>query len=111
MAGAPTETETPDDQLFGVKVELDAGPFADFGSLSAFERALALMPRVEDVYVRRLAADRALIELTLGEEGPLIAAMRESLPYEFAVRDASSTTLVLDITSPEAAENRVANSG
>jgi cell division septum initiation protein DivIVA len=111
MAGAPTATGTPDDQLFETKVELDAGPFADFGSLSAFERALALLPRVEDVYVRRLAADRALIELTLGEEGPLIAAMRESLPYEFAVRDASSTTLVLDVTSPEAAENRVANSG
>jgi cell division septum initiation protein DivIVA len=109
MAGASTEAS--DDQLFGVKVELDAGPFADFGSLSAFERALALLPRVEDVYVRRLAADRALIELTLGEEGPLIAAMRESLPYEFAVREASSTTLVLDVTSPEAAENRVANSG
>jgi cell division septum initiation protein DivIVA len=109
MAGAPTEMS--DDQLFEAKVELDAGPFADFGSLSAFERALALLPRVEDVYVRRLAADRALIELTLGEEGPLIAVMRESLPYAFAVRGVSSTKLVLDVTSPDAAENRVANSG
>ena len=60
--------------------------------------------------MRRLADDRAVIELTLGEAGPLLAAMRETLPYEIAVRSATSTSLVLDVMSP-ASEDRLASNG
>ena len=67
--------------VFETRLELDAGPFSDFAALSAFERALAHLPKVEDVYVRRLADDRALIELTLNKVATLaddagVAAVR-----------------------------------
>ncbi len=110
LVGAPAAAEPDEHQVFETSVELDAGPFADFGSLSAFERSLAALPGVDDVYVRRLADDRAIIELTLAETAPLLPAMRESLPYEIVVRSASSTALVLDV-APPASEGRLASNG
>lgn len=91
--------ELPDEQLFETRVELDAGAFSDFASLSAFERALSRLPKVEDVYVRRLAEDRALIELTLSEATQLLQAMRESLPYSVEVRSASRSKLVVNVSA------------
>jgi hypothetical protein len=67
--------------LFPTHVELDAGPFADFAELSAFERSLARLPKVEDVYVRRFGAERAEIELTFAEERPLLHDLTHHLPY------------------------------
>jgi hypothetical protein len=110
LVGASTAAEPGEQQVFETSVELDAGPFADFGSLSAFERSLAALPGVEDVYVRRLADDRAIIELTLAEKASLLPAMRESLPYEIVARAASSTSLVLDV-APPASEDRLASNG
>ena len=75
--------EFPDEPLFERRVEVDAGPFADFGALSAFERSLARLPSVEDVYVRRFFDDRAIVELTTSEELPLLAELRTALPYAF----------------------------
>ena len=86
-----------DDQVFETRVELDVGPFADFAAVSAFERALAHLPKVEDVYVRRLAADRALIELNLTEVAPLLRTMHEALPYELDVKSASRSRIVMDV--------------
>ncbi len=96
----PPPHESPpaaEEQIFETRVELDAGPFSDFASLSAFERSLSHLPRVEDVYVRRLADDRALIELTLSEPSPLLQAMRESLSYSLEVRSASRAKLVVNV--------------
>jgi HSP20 family molecular chaperone IbpA len=77
---------TPEDEHeFEGHVELDAGPFGDFAALSAFERALARLPRVEDVYVRRFAGERALIEVSLGQPLAFVAAMRDALPFELAI--------------------------
>ena len=92
-----------DDPVFETHVELDAGPFADFASLSAFERALAHLSRVDDVYVRRLADDRALIELTLSEPAALLATMRDSLPYQLDVKSATRSSLVLNVYAHSAA--------
>src|SRR5262249_39046779 len=86
-----------DEPIFDTHVELDAGPFPDFASLSTFERALPRLPRVDARYVRRLAEDRALIELTLSEPSTLLSAMREALPYEIDVRSSSRGQLVLDV--------------
>jgi hypothetical protein len=82
-------------------VELDVGPFADFAALSAFERSLVHLAKVEDVYVRRLADDRALIELTLSEPAPLLQTMRETLPYSIDVRSANRTRLVVNVTAQQ----------
>jgi hypothetical protein len=108
---APAEPEQPGtgendgSRPFEVTVELDAGPFADFVALSAFEQALARQPGVEDVYARRLAGERARIEVTMTEPAPLLAAMRTALPYSIEVRSASRTALILDVAPrPDAAE-------
>jgi hypothetical protein len=97
---------SPDETVFDTRVELDAGPFSDFAALSAFERALAHMPKVEDVYVRRLADDRALIELTLAEPAPLLETMRASLPYSLDVRSANRTKIVVDVAVEQPAGAR-----
>ena len=103
QAPAPPAHAAADDPVFETHVELDAGPFADFASLSAFERALAHLPRVDDVYVRRLADDRALIELTLSEPAALLATMRDSLRYQLDVRSATRSSLVLNVYAHSAA--------
>jgi hypothetical protein len=102
---APVRTPH-DEQIFETRVELDAGPFSDFASLSAFERALAQLPMVDDVYVRRLAEDRALIELTLSEPSPLLAAMHGSLPYGLEVRSANRSKLVVNVHAESTAGTR-----
>jgi hypothetical protein len=93
----PSTSGDDGDRPFEVRVELDAGPFADAVALSAFEQALAQLPEVEDVYVRRLDGDRARIEVMLTEPAPLLAAMRAALPYTIRVRSASRTALVVDV--------------
>jgi cell division septum initiation protein DivIVA len=82
---------------FSGRIEIDAGPFADFGSLSAFERALARLPHVADVYVRRFADERALIELTLSEAIPLLAAMQATLPYRLETESPTPNSLRVNV--------------
>lgn len=77
------EPEPGDDAVFASRVELDAGPFGDYATLSAFERSLAALPNVEDVYVRRYVGERAAIELTMAYDQPLLQLLRTSLPFEF----------------------------
>jgi DivIVA protein len=98
--------DTEPEPLFETRVELDAGPFSDFAALSAFERALAHLPKVEDVYVRRLADDRALIELTLSEAAPLLETMRATLPYSIDVRSANRAKLVVNVAAQQPAGTR-----
>jgi len=71
--------------VFNGRVELEAGPFTDFASLSAFERALGSLPKIEDVYIRRFDGDRATIDLTLLEPASLIDEMTERMPYRLDV--------------------------
>jgi hypothetical protein len=97
----PADTQSGEEQLFETRVELDVGPFADFAALSAFERSLVHLAKVDDVYVRRLADDRALIELTLSESAPLLQTMREMLPYSIDVRSANRTRLVVNVTAQQ----------
>jgi hypothetical protein len=47
------------------EVVVDAGPFADIASLSAFEQALARVPGVEDALVRSFEGNRAVIDVRL----------------------------------------------
>ncbi len=88
--------------VFARRVELAAGPFADFAALSTFERALGRLPSVQDVYVRRFSGDQATIELTLGEEIDLVARLREVLSYEFDVEhvDSRSARIRVPAASP-----------
>lgn len=91
----PPAEEAP----FAGRVELDAGPFEDFDSIAAFEGELARLPNVDDVYVVRIDGERAVIELSLAGSTPLVAEMRERLPYTLRVRAGDDTHLVVDVST------------
>jgi hypothetical protein len=91
----------PDDaapsEMFGRRVEVDAGPFADFSELHAFERALADLPNVDDVHVRRFTHDRAEIELTLAVETALVRDLTSRLPYRMDVDVSGENRLAVQV--------------
>ena len=95
----PPEAALPE-QLFDRRVEVDAGPFADFDEVSSFERTLAGLPHVADVYVRRFFDDRAIVELAATEELPLVTQLRDALPGGFAVDYAEPAALKITLASP-----------
>jgi hypothetical protein len=59
------EQDSPAAQRVEGEVVVNAGPFTDMATLGAFERALARLPDVEDVCVRGLEGNRALIDVRL----------------------------------------------
>ncbi len=86
--------------LFESRVEIDAGPFADFAELSAFERTLSRMPKVQDVYIRRFSDERATIELTLVEPAPLLDLLGDVMPHGFDVVASTAASLKVSVLSP-----------
>lgn len=84
-------------QLFPRRIELHAGPFDDFTELSSFERSLAGLPAIEDVYIRVFEAHRAVIELALAEERPLLRDLATHVPYEISIASVEGETLSIDI--------------
>lgn len=93
-----TTVTAPDaDRLYEGRVEVDAGPFLDFPALSSFERALAGMSGVADVYVRRFVDDRATIEVTLREPTLLVSVMAADLPFGFDVQSMDDEGLALTL--------------
>jgi hypothetical protein len=93
----------PGERLFDKRVEIDAGPIGDLGMLSQFERCLARLPSVSDVYVRRYAGDRAAIEVTLVRPAALLRAMSQSLPYSFDVESLDDDKVRINVLAPLAA--------
>lgn len=89
--------------LFPRHVELDAGPFGDFAELSAFERALARLPKVDDVYIRSFGNERATIELSLTEQTPLAHDLATRLPYGVRLERGDDARLLVELL-PAAAE-------
>lgn len=94
--GAPQRAAAPA-ALFPRRVELDAGPFADFAELAAFERSLTRLPKVEDVHIRRFGEERADIELTLTDETPLVHDLLAHLPYAMEVRPEDEARLLVEV--------------
>lgn len=84
-AAHPGEDRSSADMFDGL-IEVEAGPFNDFTELSAFERALGSLPKIEDVYIRRFAGDRATIDVTLLEPASLIDVMNDRMPYRLNVK-------------------------
>ena len=88
--------------IFAPRLELDVGPFADFGALSTFERELARLPGVVGVYVRRFFGDRAIVEVTAERELPLLGLLGDALPYSFAVERVERDSLKITLTGASA---------
>jgi hypothetical protein len=105
----PIETVPPADPaaehagpIFAPRLELDVGPFADFGALSIFERELGRLPDVVGVYVRRFFGDRAIVEVTATRELPLLGLLGAALPYSFAVERVERDSLKITLTGASA---------
>ncbi|MCW3013365.1 MAG: hypothetical protein JWO02_457, partial [Solirubrobacterales bacterium] len=82
VPAAPSEADTV---IFTGQVTVDAGPFTDIATLSAFEQALGHVPGTHDVYVRGFEGSRALIDLVLGEPVPLGVELRRTAPVGFSI--------------------------
>jgi hypothetical protein len=87
--------------VFDGRVELQVGPFDDFAALSAFERALGSLPKIEDIYIRRFEDDRATIDVTLQEPASLIDEMKNRLPYRLDIEHADLDRIAVTVSSPE----------
>ena len=98
VVDAPSENGSA---MFDGRVELLVGPFDDFASLSAFERALGSLPKIEDVYIRRFADDRATIDVTLQEPASLIEDMTKRLPYRLDVQHADVDRIAVTVSASE----------
>jgi hypothetical protein len=97
------ETSVHDGRVFDRRLELDAGPFPDFAALSAFERTLARVANVTDVYVRRFANDRATVEVTLGAPTAFVGAMTSALPYPVDVEQVDDERVSVTVRAPSTA--------
>lgn len=100
-APSPPVTSAPavERDVFDRQIEVEAGPFTDFASLSAFERALGGLPKVEDVYIRRFEGERATIDVTLEEPAAILDAMTERLPYRLDVQSAHADRISLTVSA------------
>jgi hypothetical protein len=78
-------------------VVVDAGPFNDITTLSAFEQALARVPGAEDVYVRSFEGNRAVIDLHLQGPVRLVEELKNTLSLPMYVREARDGRLSVDV--------------
>jgi hypothetical protein len=85
------------DQTYLGAVTVDAGPFDDIGSLSAFEQALARVPGVRDVYVRGFQGQRAIVDVDFGAPTHLVRELAAVTTVPFVVNGADATGLVVTI--------------
>ena len=79
-------------------VVVEAAPFPDLSTLSAFEQALMRVPGVSGVHVRSLDEGFAAIDVQLAGPVALGAALRALAPVAFAVTDARDGRLALTLS-------------
>jgi hypothetical protein len=95
----PPAAPSTESTLYNGHVAVDAGPFADIATLAGFEDALRHVPHAEDVYVRSFEAHRALLELRLAAEVPLVFELRRASDQAFDVDHADPGRLALTMHS------------
>jgi len=88
-----------DSMTFQGPLVVDAGPFAEITTLTAFEQGLATVPGASDVYVRSFEGSRALIDLRLAHPVALVQSLRERLGLPITAREATAGRLVVDVVT------------
>ncbi len=81
------------ERVYDGRVELDAGPFADFAELSSFARAIRRVPGISDVDVGAFADERATLGLTLTGPVTLGRALAETVSAAFEIDSADERSL------------------
>jgi hypothetical protein len=91
----PPAAPSPESALHSGNVEIEAGPFADIAELAAFEHAVRRVPNAEDVVVPTFDGGRAVVELRLAAEMPLVFELRRASDRAFDVEHSEPGRLVL----------------
>jgi hypothetical protein len=97
----PPATTSSESTLFSGHVAIHAGPFEDIAALAQFEEALRAVPHAEQVSVRKLKDQRAVVDLQLGAEVPLVFELRRASDQTFDVDDVGEGRLDLTMHSGE----------
>jgi hypothetical protein len=87
------------ERVYDGRVELDVGPFDDFGELSSFARSIRRIPGVVDVDVGAFADGRASLGITLGVPVVLGRALAETVPAAFVVDSAGERSLAITLAA------------
>jgi predicted nucleic acid-binding Zn-ribbon protein len=87
------------ERIYEGRVELDVGPFDDFGELSSFARTIRRIPAVVDVDVGAFADGRASLGLTLGVPVVLGRALAETVSSAFVVDAAEEQRLAITLAA------------
>jgi hypothetical protein len=93
------EQPDPASALFTGHVVVEAEPFGDLATLSAFEQALMRVPGVVGVHVRTLDQGRATVDVELSGPVALGAALRATAPVAFTVTAAGDGRLALSLAA------------
>jgi hypothetical protein len=83
------------------EVTVDAGPFRDIATLSAFEQALAGVDGVQDAVVRSFEGNRAIVDLRIDAGADLEVALATQLPFAVDVSGSDAGGLTLHLRSTE----------
>jgi hypothetical protein len=107
IGGVRLPVPMPHDRLFEGRVLVDAGPFLDIAAVTAFQRALELVPGARGVDVTALDLDRAHLELELSDAVALGREIRAVFPFNFAIFEAGHGRLSInvDTASPSARQH------
>jgi hypothetical protein len=95
----PPASQPTESTLYSGRVVVDAGPFEDIATVAAFEGALRRVPHAEDVFVRSFEAHRAVVELRLAAEVPLVFELRRASDQTFDVEHADAGRLTITMHS------------
>jgi hypothetical protein len=90
----PSATST-ESTLYSGDVAIDAGPFEEIAALARFEQAVRAVPHAEEVAVRKFKAQRAVVDLRLAAEVPLVFELRRASDETFDVERADPGRLEL----------------
>jgi hypothetical protein len=93
----PPTIPSTESTLFSGPVTIAAGPFEDVTALAQFEQALRAVPHAESVSVRKLKDQRAVIDLELASDVPLVFELRRASERTFDVDHAEPGRLELTI--------------
>ena len=78
----PPTIPSTESTLFSGPVTIHAGPFADVTGLALFEQALRAVPNATEVSVRKLKDQRAVIDLELATDVPLVFELRRASDHD-----------------------------
>lgn len=98
-AHAPAAVE--DDASAEIRnIAVTAGPFTDIAMTPVVENAFRRIPGVQQVALRELKDNQALIDVTVAPRVALIAGLRKTLTIAFDVVDSSEDALVIRLIQP-----------